>query len=75
VRGKIQLREAQGDGKGSEVLGGISDTGAWYRIGAPVNDVTVLPHEKLYMEHLPDTDRYYKSFMHRDTIDFICVTK
>ncbi|TFK40808.1 hypothetical protein BDQ12DRAFT_734001 [Crucibulum laeve] len=35
----------------------------------------VLPHEKLYLEHLPDTDQYYKSFMHRDVINFVVVTK
>lgn len=35
----------------------------------------VLPHEKTYLEHLPDTDRYYKSFMHRDTVNFVAVTK
>jgi len=43
--------------------------------GDVTNVGIVLPHEKLYLEHLPDTDRYYKSFMHRDTIDFVCVTK
>ncbi|CAK5270185.1 unnamed protein product [Mycena citricolor] len=35
----------------------------------------VLPHEKLYLDHLPDADQYYKSFMHRDTISFTFVTK
>jgi hypothetical protein len=35
----------------------------------------VLPHEKLYLDHLPDTDRYYKSFMHRDVINFCVMTK
>ncbi|KAF9267395.1 hypothetical protein L218DRAFT_920202 [Marasmius fiardii PR-910] len=35
----------------------------------------VLPHEKLYLEHLPSTDQYYKSFMHRDVINYCVVTK
>ncbi|KAG6855549.1 hypothetical protein H0H87_001249 [Tephrocybe sp. NHM501043] len=35
----------------------------------------VLPHERLYLDHLPDTDQYYKSFMHRETINFCVVTK
>ncbi|KAJ6559163.1 hypothetical protein DFH09DRAFT_1036533 [Mycena vulgaris] len=35
----------------------------------------VLPHERLYLEHLPNTDQYYKSFMHRDVINFCVVTK
>ncbi|KAH8825352.1 peptidyl-prolyl cis-trans isomerase [Flagelloscypha sp. PMI_526] len=35
----------------------------------------VLPHEQLYLSHLPDTEQYYKSFMHRDTINFTVVTK
>ena len=35
----------------------------------------VLPHEKLYLEHLPNADRYYKSFMHRDVINFNVFTR
>lgn len=35
----------------------------------------VLPHEKLYLDHLPSADRYYKSFMHRDVINFSVITK
>ncbi|KAJ3934869.1 MAG: peptidyl-prolyl cis-trans isomerase [Lentinula lateritia] len=35
----------------------------------------VLAHEKLYLDHLPHTEQYYKSFMHRDTINFCLVTK
>ena len=39
------------------------------------SDSLVLPHEKLYLEHLPSADRYFKSFMHRDAINFNIVTK
>ncbi|KAF9533146.1 hypothetical protein CPB83DRAFT_845916 [Crepidotus variabilis] len=35
----------------------------------------VLPHEKLYLEHLPSADQYYKSFMHRDVVNFSIMTK
>ena len=35
----------------------------------------VLPHEKLYLEHLPSADRYFKSFMHRDVIIFVVMTR
>ncbi|KAF8903137.1 hypothetical protein CPB84DRAFT_1774958 [Gymnopilus junonius] len=35
----------------------------------------VLPHERLYLEHLPNTNQYFKSFMHRDVIDFCVMTK
>lgn len=35
----------------------------------------VLPHEKLYKDHLPSADRYYKSFMHRDVINFVVMTR
>ncbi|KAL4069951.1 hypothetical protein V8B97DRAFT_2104546 [Scleroderma yunnanense] len=35
----------------------------------------VLPHEKLYLEHLPNADQYYKSFMHRDALNFCVMTK
>ncbi|OCB88921.1 peptidyl-prolyl cis-trans isomerase [Sanghuangporus baumii] len=34
-----------------------------------------LPHEKLYLSHLPSADRYAKSFMHRDVINFVVVTR
>jgi peptidylprolyl isomerase domain and WD repeat-containing protein 1 len=40
-----------------------------------INPLQVLPHERLYLQHLPSTDQYYKSFMHRDTINFSVVTK
>jgi peptidylprolyl isomerase domain and WD repeat-containing protein 1 len=36
---------------------------------------SVLPHEKLYLDHLPSADRYYKSFMHREVINFNVITK
>lgn len=36
---------------------------------------TALPHEKLYLDHLPSADRYWKSFMHRDTVTGVAVTK
>ncbi|KAF9463062.1 hypothetical protein BDZ94DRAFT_1259976 [Collybia nuda] len=35
----------------------------------------VLPHEKLYLEHIPNADQYHKSFMHRDTVNFCVATK
>ncbi|KAG2153096.1 uncharacterized protein EDB93DRAFT_1249010 [Suillus bovinus] len=35
----------------------------------------VVPHEKLYLDHLPDAEQYYKSYMHRDSLNFVVVTK
>lgn len=35
----------------------------------------VVPHEKVYLAQLPRADRYYRSFMHRDTITSVTVTK
>ncbi|THV00820.1 peptidyl-prolyl cis-trans isomerase [Dendrothele bispora CBS 962.96] len=35
----------------------------------------VLPHERLYLDHLPNTEQYWKSFMHREVINFCVVTK
>ena len=35
----------------------------------------VLPHERLFLDHLPSADRYYKSFMHRDVINYCISTK
>ncbi|GAA5871767.1 hypothetical protein JCM8547_008137 [Rhodosporidiobolus lusitaniae] len=43
--------------------------------GAPVKKRKVLKHEKLYLSRLPAADRYYKSFMHRDTITQVAVTR
>lgn len=34
-----------------------------------------LPHEGLYLSQLPSAERYSKSFMHRDTINFVTVTR
>lgn len=35
----------------------------------------VLKHEQLFLDHLPNADRYWKSFMHRDALNFVTVTK
>ncbi|KAF8627410.1 hypothetical protein AX17_006225 [Amanita inopinata Kibby_2008] len=35
----------------------------------------VLPHERLYLEHLPNANQYYKSFMHRDVLNFCVMTR
>jgi peptidylprolyl isomerase domain and WD repeat-containing protein 1 len=35
----------------------------------------VLSHERVYLENIPDTDRYTKSFMHRADINFVTMTK
>ncbi|KZS93693.1 WD40 repeat-like protein [Sistotremastrum niveocremeum HHB9708] len=44
-------------------------------IDAPHKKRKVLPHEKVFLEHLPSADRYSKSFMHRDVLNFVTVTK
>jgi len=43
--------------------------------GVIYDDGLVLPHEKLYLEHIPAADRYFKSFMHRDAVNFNIITK
>ncbi|CAE6512134.1 unnamed protein product [Rhizoctonia solani] len=35
----------------------------------------VLPHERLFLDHLPSADRYSKSFMHRDVLNYVLMTK
>ncbi|KAG5673041.1 hypothetical protein PVAND_003119 [Polypedilum vanderplanki] len=35
----------------------------------------ILLHEKLYLDNLPNTDCYEKSYMHRDNISFVVCTK
>ncbi|KAF8631019.1 hypothetical protein AX15_002630 [Amanita polypyramis BW_CC] len=35
----------------------------------------VLPHERIYLEHLPNANQYFKSFMHRDVLNFCVMTK
>ena len=52
--------------------------GEWnYRVTSELylTIISVLPHERLYLEHLPSADRYYKSFMHRDVINMCIMTK
>lgn len=34
----------------------------------------VLPHEKIYLQALPASDRYSKSLMHRDNVSFVTMT-
>lgn len=34
-----------------------------------------LAYEKLYLEHLPNADMYEKSYMHRDVLNQVAVTK
>ena len=34
----------------------------------------VLAHEKAYLDRLPSSTRYTKSFMHRDTLAYVTVT-
>ncbi|KAK4704076.1 peptidylprolyl isomerase domain and WD repeat-containing protein 1, partial [Phenoliferia sp. Uapishka_3] len=41
----------------------------------PMKKRRTLPHEKLYLDHLPSADRYWKSFMHRDTVTQVAITK
>ncbi|GAA6059578.1 hypothetical protein JCM10212_000634 [Sporobolomyces blumeae] len=43
--------------------------------GAPAKKRKVLKHERLYLDRLPSADRYWKSFMHRDHLSQIAVTK
>ncbi|EIW81070.1 hypothetical protein CONPUDRAFT_165295 [Coniophora puteana RWD-64-598 SS2] len=43
--------------------------------GGPKKKRKVLPHEKLYLDHLPDAEQYYQSFMHRDAINFCVMTR
>jgi peptidylprolyl isomerase domain and WD repeat-containing protein 1 len=37
--------------------------------------IAVLKHEHLYLENLPTCDTYEKSYMHRDVITHILITK
>lgn len=41
----------------------------------PKKKQKVLPYEQLYLENLPSTDCYEKSFMHRDVISYLVATK
>lgn len=35
----------------------------------------ILPHERVFLDNMPDTDRYTKSFMHRADLNFVTMTK
>ncbi|KAK4047441.1 Peptidyl-prolyl cis-trans isomerase cyp15 [Microbotryomycetes sp. JL221] len=41
----------------------------------PAKKRKTLAHEKLYLEHLPNADRYYQSFMHRDTVTNVALSR
>ncbi|KAI8579693.1 hypothetical protein K450DRAFT_241062 [Umbelopsis ramanniana AG] len=41
----------------------------------PKKKKRVLPHEQIYLSRLPTSDMYEKSYMHRDILNFIAVTK
>ncbi|KEP54051.1 peptidyl-prolyl cis-trans isomerase, cyclophilin-type protein [Rhizoctonia solani 123E] len=43
--------------------------------GAAKKKRKVLPHERLFLDHLPSADRYSKSFMHRDVLNYVIMTK
>ncbi|KAG9126634.1 hypothetical protein FRC07_002647 [Ceratobasidium sp. 392] len=43
--------------------------------GAARKKRKVLPHERLFLDHLPSADRYSKSFMHRDVLNYVIMTK
>lgn len=34
-----------------------------------------LPHEQLYISRMPSAEMYEKSYMHRDAINFVAVTR
>jgi len=45
------------------------------RDAAPVKKKKVLEYEKVYLENLPSGENYEKSFMHRDIVTHVSVTK
>ena len=67
--------------EGAQVSAGTKKKrkGAWRCIahsnGPELHFYIVLPHERLFLDHLPNADRYHKSFMHRDLINFVVVTR
>ncbi|XP_014232799.1 peptidylprolyl isomerase domain and WD repeat-containing protein 1 [Trichogramma pretiosum] len=42
---------------------------------APVKKKKVLPYEKVYLDNLPSCEVYEKSYMHRDVVSHVVVTK
>lgn len=41
----------------------------------PKKKIKILPYESLFLENLPNSDCYEKSYMHRDVINFVVLTK
>ncbi|CAG8504844.1 42642_t:CDS:10 [Gigaspora margarita] len=41
----------------------------------PKKKKRALIHEKLYLDHLPSADMYERSYMHRDVLSYVAVTK
>lgn len=42
---------------------------------APSADAVALPHERLYLEKLPSASMYERSYMHRDVVTHLSVTR
>lgn len=42
---------------------------------APSADAVALPHERLYLEKLPSASMYERSYMHRDVVTHVSVTR
>lgn len=52
----------------------------WWPTEAPTDlhcfiSLAVLEHEQMYLENLPCAEYYEKSYMHRDTVTHVVVTK
>jgi len=59
-------------GDGSDVAG---PSAASAGMAATVKRRKILRHERVYLENVPSADRYYRSFMHRDVVSHVAVTK
>ncbi|QRV92468.1 peptidyl-prolyl cis-trans isomerase, cyclophilin-type protein [Ceratobasidium sp. AG-Ba] len=56
-------------------IGPMPDTTGEAGDGAARKKRKILPHERLFLDHLPSADRYSKSFMHRDVLNYVIMTK
>ncbi|KAH9908677.1 hypothetical protein F4778DRAFT_357959 [Xylariomycetidae sp. FL2044] len=69
-RSHTEFAEQHGDDSSSD-----DDMGPQLPSAAPKKKRRVLPHEKLYIEALPKSQRYSKSLMHKEQLAFVTVTR
>ncbi|KAK9897692.1 hypothetical protein P389DRAFT_60626 [Cystobasidium minutum MCA 4210] len=73
--GPMPVPESDDDAEAGPMPAGLGGSTAAATSKAALKKRKVLKYEKVYLDNLPSADRYYKSFMHRDVVSFVSVTR